>query len=271
MQSISVPTETHLSVTCQLYERRDSDTGTTAIVHGACHTPHCFSGLAHALNDLDIDCALIGLQSEFSGRMRNFIGMAEYQQGLLDALKHLQMTMYKTIESIAGHSMGGRLVQRIQETGAYTSVPTIFMAPIPLHGTGPMLLNTMKRHPWMLAQTLGGELRTAMRSDQEIRTLFGDINTPPEVVETIRKQLNHTSYRAYLELLGRQHIAQNSRPTLLLQSITDGLFPPGSYDGMNTRYTKLTTQTIPGGHDFFIQHPRETASTYAAFHREHVL
>lgn len=222
MQSISVPTETHLSVSCLLYEQPHSDAGTTAIVHGACHTPRCLSDVAHALNDLGIDCALIGLLSEYSGRMRNCIGIAEYQQGLRDALDHMRIFMHKRIESIAGHSMGGRLVQRIQETGAYTGVPTILMAPIPLHGTGPMLVRTLRHHPVMLAKTLGGELRTAMRSDEEIRTLFGDAHTPSEVLETIRTQLSHTSYRAYLELLGRQQIAQNSRPTLLLHSMTDG-------------------------------------------------
>jgi hypothetical protein len=242
----------------------------TAMVHGVCHSSDCFTDVAHELSEKGIGSVLVNLQSEHAGAIRrNLITLGNEMQGVDLALRTFQEQTGIQIRSICGHSKGTRVVDILQNAKPEWRLPTILMAPVPTYGISPMLARMAFRHPRMLAKTLTGELRNAMQSDEEILTLFGDAETPPEVIQKIRQQISHTSYLAYLQLLLPQWVRAHNHPVLLMMSGTDALFPPPSYRRLEKTYDNLRDVEIPGGHDFFMAHPQRTANHYATFHRTH--
>jgi hypothetical protein len=242
----------------------------TAMVHGVCHAGECFQEIGHELSEKGIGSVLVTLRSEYAGATRNLIGLGDEVRCVDQTLRRFQEETGLKIGSICGHSKGGRIVQKLQNKKPEWRLPTVLMAPVPQAGISPMLMRMIRKHPWMFAKTLSGDLRDAMQSDEEIRTLFGDAETPPEVIDQIRQQISHTSYRAYLQLLFPQYIQAADHPVLLMMSGTDALFPSTSYKGLEKTYKNLMDVEIPGGHDFFMVHPKRTANHYATFHREHV-
>jgi pimeloyl-ACP methyl ester carboxylesterase len=268
MSFTSLETNTSLCVTCDLREVSDADEK-AVFVHGVCHSPRCFDNLADELNARNISCALISLQSEHAGKYRNCIGINEYAQGLNDAVTQLRRSLHWVPDFLVGHSMGGRLIQKVQNKDPHFRLPTVLMAPIPLQGISPMLMRYLWNHPQILLKTLSGDLRDAMKDPEDIRTLFGDADTPREVLEMIANQIRHTSYRAYLELLWPQRIRKTGKSTLLLESDTDGLFPEGSYDNMEKHYPLFERKCFSGGHDFFVEHADVTADAIIDHRQRH--
>lgn len=271
MKPVPVPTRSSLDVSYVLHEAPDPVSRQTAVLlHGLCHSRAMFEPLIAEMNALGIHVASVDTQSEHA-RHRNLIGLSEYRDGFAAAVAQIQNETGRRIGSIAGHSMGGQIVQEVMQEHPPLRRPSAFLAPVPLGGAWKAVLRTGMRSPSSLLRTFRRlDVRDAMRSPEEVRMLFFDEKTPEEIVERTRSLIRHTSYRAYQELVGRPllrpRIRQTLQKSMLVSSPTDFLFRPEEYEDLQDAYPHLERHQMAGGHDFFIEYARPTAKLLAEFH-----
>lgn len=271
-QRIPVKTDTRLDVSYVFdpADRPQSDS-LTVMTHGLSHGSVQFGGVASTLKREGVHVARLDFKSNGDNR----IGMAEYVRAQHQALAYVQNHTRLRIGSLGAHSMGGKMTKKVKLAHPEWRLPTVYMAPIPEKGAGMAVLRGMKAdwksHVRALVHLNVLEL---MKTNDQVRKLFFDKDTPTEpvdIVDETRRQMRHTSYRAFVNLLGMSfnHPLRTKikEPTLLLYSDTDFLFPPESYDDLGYTHPNLKKEHIPGGHDFFIEHAEWTGMAYADFHK----
>lgn len=268
---VHIPTGTRLDVSYQIHEAPTPVSEKLAVLmHGLCHSREMSKQLIKEQNALGIPVASIDIQSE-NAQKRNHIGLSDYVFAFKSAMARILTDTSREIGSVAGHSMGGLIVQEAMQKYPCLRRPAAFLAPIPLSGAWRAVPRTAMHNPRAIPKLFKStDVSTLMRTPEEVRTLFFDEQTPEEIVQQTTQQIRHTSYRAYLELLGRPvlrpRIKETDLKSMLLYSHTDFLFHPGEYKSTRKKYVNLEEYAIPGGHDFFIQNADATAQLMADFH-----
>lgn len=241
-------------------------------VHGLAHGSIQFQAMSGAMNHNEgISTARLDIYSNGN----NFIGMNRYRDVIPAAIQQIWRETGVRIGSIAAHSMGGEETQEAMQEFPEILLPTAYLAPIPTGGAMKGAMKIDKKLIWNSMKTL--EIREVMRTREQIKLLFLDETVDDEdpILEELRQQMEHTSYWAYTQLLMRPLIRPRIRdtglPTMLIRSDSDFLFDNASYKGMRRIFSQLEEHVLPGGHDFFVRHPEETARLIADFHKQNAV
>jgi hypothetical protein len=106
-------------------------------------------------------------------------------------------------------------------------------------------------------------------SEAEVREVFFDRNTPPELVTRTTRELKHAPFWMFLQLTFRwalrPRIRNDGLPKLLLLSPTDEIFHVNEFKKTSERYPHMPRQEISGGHDFFIENAKPAAQEIVGF------
>lgn len=248
--------------------------GIIVVHHGICHTLAHFVDLIAALNDLGFHVAMIEQQSENAGFFRNCIGMRSYRRGMAAAVRAIEIETNKKVRCYVLHSMGAMIGEEMQGQHCNRDLrrATVLMAPIPMHGAGPVTLKLFFSDILAYLRTVATfNVHALAETPKQVKRLFFDKDTCDGTVEAARKELKHAPFWMYIRLILRplifwRWIFNNGEPKLLLYSTTDWLFHH-KYGYMLTRfwYRPLQEAPIAGGHDFFIEQASETADQIAGF------
>ncbi len=273
MNPVVVPTNSRLRVTYTLHEAPDPKHDRAVVLHhGICHTRDQFLPLLEQLNALGMHAAMIDQQSENAGFFRNCLGLKSYREGMAAAVRAIENEAGMRVGGYVLHSMGALIGEEVQQRYPELRRPTVLMAPIPVNGALPITLRILKRRPLAyLKAVLTLDIHSLLDTPEEVRELFFDEHTPQTIIDAATPQLKHAPFWSYCQLvlrrLVRPRIQNDGLPKLLLFSETDEIFHPGEYAKTRERFPQLLEQTIPGGHDFFIEHAPAAARHIAEFHK----
>lgn len=253
----------------------DEQTPFLGIVPGFAHSLEHFQKLSQELAARKISTALLDFRVNGNVVSRNAVGLDTYRSGISTLISLIEEDTHRKISGLIGHSQGGLLVQEwVQETRQlHDAFDSILLAPIPFGGAKDAALKLARHHFPIFAKIVGSFVRkNGMKglSDSDIQKLFFEPMTPEEIVSEAKSGFVHVPLRVFVEDIirpwARPKIHPTDRPTLLIRSDTDGLFPPEQYDDFGEMYSDLQTIDIGGGgHDFFIQHADEVAAHIAKY------
>jgi hypothetical protein len=254
------------------------------IHHGICHTRDHFRRLIRSLNRLGFHVAMI--EQFVVGRWlaRNLVGMDRYRDGMKAAVEKIKadivaMDPLAQIKGYVCHSMGAMICEETQHAHPHLRFPTIYMTPIPKEGAFPVSLRIIRRHPLRYAWAVCTlSVLSLLRPPTMARELLFDSRTDERMVRSAAKLLVPTSFFAYVQLttrflwrtpflpwLPRPKIDNDDGKKMLFLSATDEIFYPWELKKTRRLYPQMQEEHFKGGHDFFIQYPRETANHIKAF------
>jgi pimeloyl-ACP methyl ester carboxylesterase len=286
MERTVVNVKSPLRVTYTFYPAADPRSERLIVVHhGICHTRDQFEKLIEQLVELGFHVAMIEQQSEAAGPFRNAIGLGRYRRGMAAAVTAILNDEVNNegdqlrLVGYVLHSMGALIGEEMQQRFRDLRRPTVLMAPIPAQGVLPTSLRIFWYDPpAYLKAVFTLSVHSLVDSNDEVQQWFFDDDTPNPTLIKTAKELKHAPFWSYCQLvlrpLVRPWIKNHGTPKLLLYSETDRIFKPWEY--VVTRWLKRILfqdqpdeESIPGGHDFFIEHAEDTADLIAAFFKEH--
>ncbi len=268
---VPVETDTRLSASYMVHpSEQEGEKLFGAFVHGMSHTRNHALDLIDEVTPHGIDAVTTDIQSE-KAWFKNAISIKSYVRALSKTLHTIEEETRRRIDFVCGHSMGGRMLQMAMDADPTLRRPTVLMAPVPLTSAWPATQRAIGRD-WkkMATMALKRDVLHAMKTPDDVRTLFFDGETPDEIVLATMSELRHTSFRAYLSLGNPSSLSTTDQKTLLLRSDTDELFWDEKYETERALYgDNLTEIALPrGGHDFFIEFAKDTAKHIADFAHE---
>lgn len=241
-----------------------------AIIPGFAHTAEHFHALSQALLQEGIRSTRFTIFAIANMANRNSVTFNGGYQRVIDCeIEKLRADPCRKFDAVIGHSMGGRLVQRyLQKHDKEQQTPLVLMAPLPHSGLFASVRKTATTKPKTFYRFVVSFFKDGVKglSDAEIKCLFFDESTPDEVVSAAKLEMQHASFRVFLEgLYPYFPHKEQKRAALLLYSDTDYLFPPSRYTGLANTYPRLQEQHVGGGHDFYIHNAQATANSIAQF------
>ncbi len=246
-------------------------------VPGFAHTDEHFVPFAEALQQHGISSAIVDFRLRSQNILtRNAVSLTAYRSGLDALVSRIEKDTKCEIIGMIGHSQGGLLVQeklgQLSKQQDLKKFLTVLLAPVPLTGAKQAVWNLAIHQPVFFTKIVASFFsKKGMRglTPDQIRALFFDDNTPEDIVTEAQSKLTQAPLRVFMEDILRQWVRPTiepiDSPTLLVHSETDALFPPDLYADLSAKYSNLSSQTIAGGHDFFIEYAKELAQYIADF------
>ncbi len=165
------------------------------LVNGAWHGPWCWDGVAERLRRRGHQVQAVRLRGLDRPPSRIWHRVHHYVQDVGAAAAR-----FAEPPVLAGHSLGGLVVQRYLEGAPAHGM--VLLAPFPRRGTLRAVARLAARHPAVLANaTLALRLRPLVASRALVRELFFTETTPQELVDEVWGRLQDESYLAFLDTM----------------------------------------------------------------------
>src|SRR5215470_13914428 len=149
---------------------------------------------------------------------------------------------------LAGHSMGGFVIQKYLETAQ--AGLAILLASTPPAGARGMVRRMATRRPVTFAKTMiTGQ---ATDSPDRTRDYFFSPSTPTSVVTDCHRRLQPESVQALKDMMSPLHPERVTTPVAVLGAEHDWLVAPSKELTATARAYHTTAQTLPGGHDMML-------------------
>ena len=223
-------------------------------VHGAWHGAWCWA--EHFL-DYFASCGFASHalslrghgRSEGRGRLR-WTRLAEYVADLA-----LVAARLPSPPVVAGHSLGGAVVQKFLET--HEAVAGVLMASVPPAGALAATWRLARRHPLLLAKVnLTATLFPLVASPSLAREAFFSRGLPDERVSVYAGRLQDESYLAFLDVLGLdlpRPEAVVDVPILVLGAAEDTFFTPREVEATARAYGTRAEIFTEMAHDMMLE------------------
>lgn len=234
-------------------------------VHGAWHGAWCWERLlpyAAARGHPAFAVSLRGHGRSPARRSLRLTGLDDYVEDVATAVARIGRDPV-----LAGHSMGGLVVQRYLAAGGRAAGAAL-LAPVPLSGALGATLRIAARHPLaFLEGNLTWSLWPVLRTPARVRELLLGPGVSDEEVAAVHRRLQDESFRAYLAMLApRVDPARIRVPVAVIGAGADALFRVEEVRATARAYG-VEAQIVEGaGHDLMLG-PRweEAASRVVAF------
>jgi pimeloyl-ACP methyl ester carboxylesterase len=160
---------------------------------------------------------------------------------------------------IIAHSMGGHVLQKYLET--HDAAGAVLMASVPPHGTLPVSLRILRRHPGpFLLANLTTRLYPIIATPALAQDAFFSATMPAEEMQGYFQQIQDESYLAYLDMiaLNLPHPkrvlarAKGKLPMLVLGGAKDRIFTPKEVEGTARAYGTTATIFPNMAHDLML-------------------
>ena len=158
---------------------------------------------------------------------------------------------------LAGHSMGGFIIQKYLETARADLA--ILLASTPPAGARGMVTRMATRRPATFIKTM--LTGNATDTPQRTRDYFFSPATPAEVVNDCHHRLQPESTHALKDMMSPLHPARVTTPVTVLGAEHDWLVAPPKELAATARAYHTTAQTLPAGHDMMLDTAWEQAAT----------
>ena len=158
---------------------------------------------------------------------------------------------------LAGHSMGGFVVQKYLETARADLA--ILLASTPPAGARGMVTRMATRRPVTFVKTM--LTGNATDSPKRTRDYFFSPGTPVAVVNDCHRRLQSESMQALKDMMTPLHPERVTTPVTVLGAEHDWLVAPRKELAATARAYHTTAQTLPAGHDMMLDTAWEQAAT----------
>ncbi|MBC2637912.1 MULTISPECIES: alpha/beta hydrolase [unclassified Rhodococcus (in: high G+C Gram-positive bacteria)] len=207
---------------------------TVVLVHGAWHGAWCWQdGFAQRLATRGISTispSLRGHAGSAEGVRINRMCMRDYVDDVVDIVARVTHE-FGTIPFVAGHSMGGGVVQGLLSRPHPPRIAgAALLASMPPTGIRRLVLDIAKHTPGaFLLSNLTLDTGRLVRTPEQVRAHFFLPSTPDHIVEATTARLQPESLRAFvMDLLGldRPKPQAVDMPMLVLGATEDAVFSP---------------------------------------------
>ena len=202
---------------------------TLLLVHGAWHGAWCWEQqFAPWLREQGHDVVTMDLPGHGKpGPERiEWFSLTDYADAVEAKLRGLGRPVI-----VAGHSMGGMVVQKLMERRPANLAAAVLVASAPPGGVIGVVLHLLKSRPLALLRTsLTADLYHLVRSPEQAHALFYSDRLPDELAEQYWQPLQNESFRAFLDMLAlglpKPRRADAALPKRVIGGGLDTIFPP---------------------------------------------
>jgi len=158
---------------------------------------------------------------------------------------------------VAGHSMGGFVVQKLMERRPANLVGAVLVASVPPRGVIGVVLHLLASRPLAFLRTaLTFDLYYLVRTPAFARALFYSERLSDETIQQYWKPLQNESFRAFIDMLllalPRPRRADPELPKLVLGGGLDRIFPPGDVQATAAAYAVEPTMYPSMAHNLML-------------------
>jgi len=202
---------------------------TVVLVHGAWHGAWCWQdGFTQRLSAKGISTvapSLRGHAGSAEGTRLNRLRIGDYVDDVARVVAELDSPPF-----VAGHSMGGHVVQRLLARGDRPALAgAALLASVPPRGAIGVTSRTALRRPGtFLAANVTLDLGRLVRTPEHVRAMFFSEGAPTRTVQATTDRVQSESYLAFLDmlLLDRPKPVPADVPLLVLGGSADTIFLP---------------------------------------------
>lgn len=220
------------------------------LVHGAWHGAWCWDGVAEDLRarGREVHAITLPFHDQPGDRSRIWATARSYVAKVADIVGELDRPPI-----LAGHSMGGYVVQRYLEstTGSASVAGAVLVASAPRRGVLGFTARSLRRRPARTLRALA-TLDLWPMVDGIAPALFLGPGAPPASVDLLEAKLQNESYLASVAMLARWPKPQRiTAPTLVIAAEHDAVFTLAEQRDLATALgTDLVV--LPAGHDLML-------------------
>ncbi len=234
---------------------KNADTPTVLLVHGAWHGAWCWEAkFAPYLREQGLAVETMNLPGHGTPGTRR-IGMQSVRQ-YTDAVEQ-RIAQIGGPVVVAGHSMGGFVVQKLMERRPAQLAGAVLMAAATPYGVLGVIQHLLLTRPRdFLVANLTLDLYHLVRTPDLASTLFYSPQMPHSEAQQYWESLSNESYRAFLDMMGlaapRPGKADPALPKWIIGGEKDAIFPPKVIERTARAYNNRATIYPDMGHNLMV-------------------